>query len=87
MATTISTLDIRKSLGDLLNKVSIRNDEYIVERKGQPLAAIIPILKLRTMERAARIQITEILSKSSSPPSDDEALALALEAKAFARVH
>jgi antitoxin (DNA-binding transcriptional repressor) of toxin-antitoxin stability system len=85
MTTTISIMDIRKSIGDSLNKVSIRDDEYIVERKGEPLAAIIPILKLRMMERAAKSQTTDILSKSSSSLNEERSLALTLEAKEFAR--
>ena len=85
MTTTISTMDMRKSLGDFLNKVSIRHDEYIIERKGEPLAAMIPVLKLQTMDRAARLQITDILDRPNSKLSDEEALALALEAKASVR--
>ena len=35
-----------------MNAVSFRNDEYIVERKGIPMVAIIPIKKFKQMEKA-----------------------------------
>ena len=35
-----------------MNAVSFRNDQYIVERKGMPMVAIIPIKKLEQMDRA-----------------------------------
>ena len=85
MTSTITTMDIRSNLGDLLNKVSIRHDEYIIERKGKPLAAMIPVEKLKAIERAARLQITEILDRSDAKISDDDLMALATEAKKESR--
>jgi prevent-host-death family protein len=85
MTLTITTMDIRSNLGDLLNKVSIRHDEYIIERKGKPLAAMIPVEKLKAIERAARLQITEILDRSDAKISDDDLMALATEAKKESR--
>ena len=81
MTSTITTMDIRQNLGDYLNKVSIRHDEYIIERKGKPLAAMIPLGKLRTMERAAKLQISEILNRDDSKLSEDDLNSLANEAK------
>jgi hypothetical protein len=43
MIKMISTLEVRHSLGQLLNEVSIRNDQIIIERKGKPLAALVPV--------------------------------------------
>jgi prevent-host-death family protein len=85
MTLTITTMDIRSNLGDLLNKVSIRHDEYIIERKGKPLAAMIPVEKLKAIERAARLQITDILDRSDAEISDDDLMALATEAKKESR--
>jgi prevent-host-death family protein len=85
MTSTITTMDIRSNLGDLLNKVSIRHDEYIIERKGRPLAAMIPVEKLVAIERAAKLQITDILDRSDADISDDDIMALATEAKKDSR--
>lgn len=29
----ISTIDVRQRIGDLLNRVSLRHDEFVIERK------------------------------------------------------
>ena len=43
MTERISTLEVRQRLGDILNRVALRNDQFIIERKGKPLAAVVPV--------------------------------------------
>lgn len=43
MIKKISAMDARKQLGQIMNEVSLRMDQYIIERGGKPLVAIIPI--------------------------------------------
>ncbi len=81
---TLTTLDVRKHLGDILNRVAIRHDEYVIERKGKPLAAMVPLSKLEAMRRAARVQLLDVLD-GESLLSDREAMALANEAKHASR--
>ena len=50
MAKRISAMDLRKHLGQVINEVSLRDDEYVIERDGKPLVAIIPLWKLRQLE-------------------------------------
>src|SRR5437773_11432109 len=50
----VTTLDLRQRLGDYLNRVALRHDQFIIERKGKPLAAMVPVEKLIELERAAR---------------------------------
>ena len=38
----MSTIYVRQRIGDLLNRVALRHDEFVIERKGKPLAALIP---------------------------------------------
>jgi len=45
MLKKISAMKVRQNLGQVMNEVSLRGDEYIVERAGKPLVAIIPIEK------------------------------------------
>jgi len=54
MTSRISTLDVRQGLGDILNKVVLRHDEFVIERKGKPLAALIPMDKLDSLNKVAR---------------------------------
>lgn len=43
MVKHISTLEIRHHLGELLNRVHLCDDQYVIERKGESLAAVVPI--------------------------------------------
>ena len=86
MTSRITTIDVRKNLGDLLNKVAIRHDEYIVERKGKALAAIVPVAELEKMRQFSRKMLSDLLSRPAKPVlSDDAAMELANKAKRWAR--
>jgi prevent-host-death family protein len=86
MSEKISTMDVRARIGDLLNRVSLRHDEFIIERKGKPLAALVPVERLEQMRRYARRHALEFLSgQKGSAVSDSEAMELANEAKRWAR--
>ena len=81
MTVKISTMEVRERLGDYLNRVSLRHDQFIIERKGKALAAMVPVDKLRELDRAAREGLLEALSKRRRPPSQAQADRLADEAK------
>lgn len=82
--TTVTTLDLRKHLGDILNRVAIRHDEYLIERKGKPLAAVVPVSRLEAMRRAAKAHLIDAVN-GEDLMSDEEAMSLANEAKIAAR--
>lgn len=87
MAEKVSTADVRQRIGDLLNRVSLRHDEFVIERKGRPLAALVPVERLEQMRRFARRHVLAGLAQQAeSHLSDAEAAALADEARRFARV-
>ena len=48
----VTALRARQIFGTIMNAVSFRNDQYIVERKGVPMVAIIPVKKLEQMNKA-----------------------------------
>ena len=50
MQKTISALKARQNLGQVMNEVSLRSDDYIVERAGKPLVAIISIEKYQQLQ-------------------------------------
>jgi prevent-host-death family protein len=83
MKETVTTIDVRQRLGDILNRVDLRHDQFIIERKGKPLAALVPVEKLDQMDRAARFHLLEILErqKGISSLSQADADQLADEAK------
>lgn len=85
MKRRVSTIDIRQNLGDILNRVALRHDEFVIERKGKPLAALVPVDRLQRMEEAARVHLLSVLDARVSDVSMDEADALALEAQRAVR--
>jgi prevent-host-death family protein len=86
MAERVSTIEVRRRIGDLLNRVALRHDEFIIERKGKSLAALVPVERLDQMRRFARRHALEFLDQQAGGPlSDEQAMALALEAQRAAR--
>jgi len=86
MAERVSTIDVRQRIGDLLNRVALRHDEFVIERKGKALAALVPIERLEQMRRFARRHALELLEQQKqSTVSEEQALQVALEAQRSAR--
>ena len=86
MTEKVSTIDVRQRIGDLLNRVALRHDEFVIERKGKPLAALVPIERLEQMRRFARRHALELLEEQKqSTVSEEQALEIALEAQRSAR--
>jgi prevent-host-death family protein len=86
MTERVSTMDVRQRLGDILNRVALRHDEFVIERKGEPLAALVPVQKLEQLRAIARRHALLFLEQQRGGPlSDEEALELALEAQEWAR--
>jgi len=70
----------------MLNRVALRHDEFVIERKGKPLAALVPVGRLQQMRRFARRHALEFLEgQAGGPLTDEKAMGLALEAQAWAR--
>lgn len=82
MSEHISTLEVRKRLGDILNRVHLRHDRFVIERKGVPLAAVVPVEMLEAMERLSHEFLADVLARRKLDASGDvDADALADEAK------
>src|SRR2546426_11622127 len=81
MTEKISTLEVRQRLGDILNRVALRNDQFIIERKGKPLAAVVPVERLEQMRRAAGMHLLQVLERQQGKKSEAEAERGADEAK------
>ena len=86
MAEKVSTIDVRQRIGDMLNRVALRRDEFVIERKGKALAALVPIERLEQMRRFARRQaLTFMEEQQGGSLTEREASNIALEAQRFAR--
>jgi prevent-host-death family protein len=86
MTERISTLDVRQRLGDMLNRVALRHDEFVIERKGKALAALVPVEKLEQMRRIARRDALAFLDQQKGGgQTEGKATETALAAQAWAR--
>lgn len=89
MTERVSTMEVRARIGDLLNRVALRHDEFIIERKGKALAALVPVERLEQMRRAARRGLSELLERRRSAAgkrlAENEAMEVALDAQREAR--
>lgn len=81
MIEKLTTLDLRHHLGDLLNRVSLRHDEFIIERKGKSLAALVPVGKLKQLEQFARLRLLAALAPRKTRLTQEAADTLANQAK------
>ena len=81
MKKTITTIDVRKQLGEILDRVALRYDEFIIERKGKALAAVVPMEKLEQLERAAKGHLLSLMARQRGSISQSEADQIANEAK------
>jgi len=52
---SVSALDVRKHFGRLLDEAA-RGERLIIERAGQPVAALVPLTDLPEMNREERIR-------------------------------
>jgi prevent-host-death family protein len=66
MQKTIAAIKARQNLGQIMNEVSLRGDDYIIERAGKPLVAIISMEEYTILQRArddARQSLDKIWDK------------------------
>ena len=79
-------MEIRQRIGDLLNRIALRHDEFIIERKGKPLAALVPVERLEQMRRFARRHALDFMAgQKDGSLTDQQAMELAREARRWAR--
>lgn len=44
---TVNVLKMRKNLGQLLEQVDARGNQYVIEQGGRPMAAVVPVWQLK----------------------------------------
>ncbi len=63
MEQTITATELARSLSDLLNRVRYRGERFIIDRNGEPTAALIPV------EAPASITWQELAERLGDLPS------------------
>lgn len=81
MEKVIAAFDARRQFGRLINDVVVKGDTYVVERHGEPVAAVVPLEVYEQWKRQreaffARWQ--EVAERVNLP--EDEAMKVATEA-------
>ncbi len=54
MQEIVSAMDVRHKLRDILNRVDLLQGQFIIERKGRALAAIVPLKLLQEIQNGMR---------------------------------
>jgi prevent-host-death family protein len=79
---SIGTDIMRKRMGEVLDCVYLRGDEFIIERKNKPMAALISLEKYDALNKFAKEAVINMLGQSSNIKiTQDEADLLSNEAK------
>ena len=50
-AKTINALKARQNFGEMLEQVYYRGDQFIIERAGKPMAAVVPLSQLEEWQK------------------------------------
>ena len=62
-APHLSALELRARLGSILDRVRLRMESFVIERKGEELAAIVPVSKLHQLEDFARRHARAVMER------------------------
>jgi len=62
MLKKISAMKARQNLGSLMNSISLKGDEVIIERAGKPMVAMIPVKRfLELTNQKLKLEMSEDL--------------------------
>lgn len=65
MPTTISASDARNNFSDLLSRVLYQHEEFVIERKGKPIAILSPRISETQSQTRRLVKLTPALLKYS----------------------
>ncbi len=51
MIKTLTAIKARQNLGEVLEEVYYKGDQYIIERAGKPMAAVVPLWQLEARKK------------------------------------
>lgn len=88
MEKLVGAFEARRRFGTLLNDVTAKGDRFVVERHGEPIAAVVPIEIYRQWQQQREAffdRAREIAERSGL--SEDEADQLVDEAIQHVRAH
>ena len=69
MKRTLSAVEARKRLGEILEGVYYRGDEVVIERAGKPMAVVVPAYLYQNIERS-RDRLIELIEQAQERNKD-----------------
>jgi prevent-host-death family protein len=67
LASTLPMMTARKHLGELLDRCALRDELFVLERRGRAVAVIVSAQRLERLERAAR-ELAELRATAAAAP-------------------
>jgi len=86
---TVSAMEARRKLGELLESVYYRNDEIVIERNGKVMGVLVAPAQYQILQQN-RQRLSDAIEaawarQEGTPLGEEEAMALAMEAQKAAR--
>lgn len=78
MERVIAAFDARRNFGKILQEVLSRGERFVVERHGEPVAAVVPIEVYEQWKKSRSAffaRIRDAAARAQMPPEEAEALA------------
>ena len=80
METRITATDLAKGLSDVLNRVRYQGEKFVIERNGEPVAALVPSApKLGVTLRQVATRLADLTMPGDGYAEDLEAMQSAQE--------
>lgn len=86
MEKTIGAFEVRRKFGQLLQEVAVKGDKIVVERHGEPIAAVVPIEVYNQWKQERQRffdQMREVAERVNL--NEEEAMQVTLEAQRAVR--
>ena len=64
MQKTISTQELKTRIGEIMDAVRLRGDHYVIQRRGKPVAAVVP-LSVQERDLHARERLFALMDQVS----------------------
>ena len=68
MSKALSVADAKRRFSDVLGAIRHRQERFVVERRGTPVAAIVPIADLEALEGRARKGVLALVGSFDDVP-------------------
>lgn len=71
METKISATELAKNLSDVLSRIRYRGERFVVERNGEPVAALLPATAARGVTVGELFERLRIIGRPDEAFADD----------------